>query len=181
MTSIPPSPWIHIGECPVCVNGLVRIRACQSKAGEKHLFAMCDECQATWLEPDTNSKRIFPDAENALCPICSQSLFGPQSHWAWPDDINHSHDWSLAAIFDMPTSELETSEEPLAQRSSLSDVNALPNSDDEDLLSVEDIAIDGDAPALPAAAATQLHLEPPKLSSPLGDSSYGQDEPKPGC
>ena len=39
-------PWIHIGECPVCVDGLCRIRCCEGDNGIAHLFAMCDECEA---------------------------------------------------------------------------------------------------------------------------------------
>lgn len=91
------NPWIHIGECPVCVNGLCRVRTCTNDGGEHHFYALCDECEATWTEPDTASQKTFPDAENPRCPICIADLFGPQAHWAHADELRGTR-WSEYAI-----------------------------------------------------------------------------------
>lgn len=161
-TPIPPNHWIHIGECPVCVNGLCRIRACKDSRGQQHLYAMCDECEAIWVEPNTASPKIYPNSESPACPICALPLFGSQARWAEPEDIALNRDWSIAAIYE-PT-----------QESNQSQVC--------DLLVVDDIATDLDAPDAhressehDAAATEEV------LGIKFADSSYGQDEPKPGC
>lgn len=173
MSQTPPTPWIHIGECPVCVDGLCRVRACRDHQGQLHLYAMCDECEAMWLEPNTDSKKVFPSQDSPSCPICGQALFGDQARWARPEDIAQRADWSLAAIFEIAGSDDDTSA--------------------DDLLSVEDLTTDLDAPALQApkmdsevscgACSAGLETEPSKSNSSAdaSDSSYGQDEPKPGC
>lgn len=102
MNKIPSDPWIHIGECPVCVDGLCRVRTCQPEGGEPHFFALCDECESIWTEPDTASQKQFPEPENANCPVCSLPLYGPQSHWAVPDEIRGTA-WESEAIFELPT------------------------------------------------------------------------------
>ena len=166
MSELPSSPWIHIGECPVCVNGLCRVRACRDSLGKTHLYAMCDECEATWTKPDTSSHRTYPRADEPLCPICSQPLFGNQAHWAGPEEVAAEPDWSMAAIFEMP--------------------NSLEHSQVSDLLVVDDIATDLDAPDAhresaehEQAAEDQTDESTPGIK--FADSSYGQDEPKPGC
>lgn len=161
MSSIPPSPWIHIGECPVCVDGLCRVRSCEDQQGHRHLYAMCDECEAIWVQPDTSSQRIYPRGEDPLCPVCSRPLFGDQARWAEPEDFVASSDWSIAAIFEMPNA--------LEQQAS-------------DLLVVDDIAADLDAPE--AHRESSEHDIASSENTPgikFADSSYGQDEPKPGC
>ncbi len=165
MSELPPSPWIHIGECPVCVNGLCRVRACQDASGKRHLYAMCDECEALWLKPDTTSERVYPQSEDPLCPICSQPLYGPQAHWAAPDEVAVEPEWSMAAIFEMPSS--------------------LDQPQVSDLLVVDDIAADLDAPeAHRESQQEQIADDLTNEDAPgitFADSSYGQDEPKPGC
>ena len=162
MNELPPSPWIHIGECPVCVNGLCRVRTCEDEQGRRHLYAMCDECEAIWVKPDTASERVFPRGEEPLCPVCSRPLYGEQAHWTEPEEIAASSDWSLAAIFEMP--------------------NALDQPQVSDLLMMDDIATDLDAP--------EAHREASELDAAVSedtpgikfaDNSYGQDEQKPGC
>ncbi len=171
MSSSNSDAWVHIGECPVCVDGLCRVRFCCSQNGESHLLAVCDECEAIWVQPDTTTLRVFADATDARCPICNQPLYGPQSHWATEQEVNANRDWSLAAI-------IET-DEPR----DLEAVAAVPdNPDDLDLLSVEDIAADLDAPALiadPAPKAPEQWAQ--STASTSADDAYGQDEPKPGC
>ncbi|MFK7736975.1 MAG: hypothetical protein AB8B50_13150 [Pirellulaceae bacterium] len=113
MKETPPNPWIHIGDCPVCVQGLVRIRTCTGgNAGVQH-FAMCDECEAIWLEPDTSTEKQFPDAENAKCPICEEDLFGSASRWSLPADISGT-DWEANSILEFTSPELEDTQEFVA-------------------------------------------------------------------
>ncbi len=109
MTETPPSPWIHIGECPVCVNGLCRVRSCTSESGSLHFYAMCDECEALWLAPDTDTPQTFPDACNPKCPICQQDLYGPQAHWSLADELRGS-EWMSNAIFDVSNLDSTTPE-----------------------------------------------------------------------
>jgi hypothetical protein len=162
MSSIPPIPWIHIGECPVCVDGLCRVRVCEDEQGRRHLYAMCDECDALWVRPDTSSSKVYPRGEEPLCPLCSRPLYGLQARWAEPEDVAADPDWSLAAIFEMP--------------------NALEPPQVSDLLVVDDIATDLDAPE---AHRQSSELDPADSEGAPGitfaDTSYGQDEPKPGC
>jgi len=161
MSSIPPSPWIHIGECPVCVDGLCRVRSCEDHQGRRHLYAMCDECEASWVKPDTSSTKTYPRGEDPLCPVCARPLFGDQARWAEPEDIVANSDWSMAAIFEMPN----TIEQQVS-----------------DLLVVDDISADLDAPD--AHRESSEHDTATSKDSPgikFADSSYGQDEPKPGC
>ena len=162
MSPIPPSPWIHIGECPVCVDGLCRVRTCVDEQGRRHLYAMCDECEAMWLRPNTDSKRIYPSGEEPSCPVCGRPLFGTQARWAEPEDIAGEPDWSLAAIFEMP--------------------NSLEQPQANDLLVVDDIAADLDAPEAHRQSREHDTASSADLSGiTSADNSYGQDEPKPGC
>lgn len=117
MSEPPAAPWIHIGECPVCVNGLCRVRTCRSPAGGKtpvgnalvgdlpagtlHFYAMCDECEALWLTPTTDAPRQFPDACEPKCPICQQPLYGEQAHWSHAEELQGT-EWSANSIFDVP-------------------------------------------------------------------------------
>lgn len=103
MNETPQAPWIHVGECPVCVNGLCRIRTCCEPSGSTHFYAMCDECEATWLQPDTGTPKSFPDAEHPQCPICQAPLYGEQAHWALSEELSGS-EWEANAIFDVPSS-----------------------------------------------------------------------------
>ena len=161
MSSIPPSPWIHIGECPVCVDGLCRVRSCEDQQGRRHLYAMCDECEAMWVKPDTSSPKTYPRGEEPQCPVCARPLFGDQARWAEPEDIVAHSDWSMAAIFEMPNG-LETQV--------------------SDLLVVDDIAADLDAPEAHRESSEHdaaISEDTPGIK--FADSTYGQDEPKPGC
>ena len=102
MKSTPPSPWIHIGECPFCVNGLVRVRSCHEENNDLHLYALCDECEAIWLTPSTEDERIFPDPEQPVCPCCSGELYGSCSRWATAEDLADS-EWQAQVIFTVPS------------------------------------------------------------------------------
>ena len=106
MNTTPPNPWIHIGECTFCVNGICRVRCCTAVEDEKHLFAVCDECEAIWIEPDTGSEKHFPDPESATCPICPAPLYGDQSRWALAEDLAGTP-WETQVIYSVPSSDLD--------------------------------------------------------------------------
>jgi hypothetical protein len=116
MKEPPPNPWIHIGDCPVCVNGLARIRTCHGGNAGAHHYAMCDECEAIWLEPDTGAEKQFPDAENAKCPVCGEDLFGSAARWSLPTDIQGSS-WEANSILQFTTPVLEDPQEFVAGES----------------------------------------------------------------
>ena len=160
MSNTPPTPWIHIGECPVCVNGLCRVRHCTDSKGDSHLYAMCDECEAIFTEPDALSEEQasqreprFPDAQDPKCPICRAPLYGSQAHWATIADIRSSS-WESHTILEFPTS-----------------------------LSANDLASgDEEEPATDSLASSPLS-KPDSDAATLAsnDPAYGQDEPRPGC
>ena len=171
----PSAPWIHIGECPLCVNGLCRLRYCEDDHGAAHLFAMCDECEAIWLEPSTSAPAQFPDACEPLCPLCARPLYGPQAHWARSEEVLDLN-WNEAAIFDLPSMEIGPNLD-----------NSSPQSEEQGLVTPEDTVDALDAP--PAATAHReirdTTSEPLHKREVVGydelDEAYGQDDPKPGC
>lgn len=103
------SPWVYIGECPICVNGIARVRTCAGGAGV-HFFAVCDECEAMWVEPDTSSQIQFADAVDPRCPICSAALYGEQSHWSVPQELDQT-EWSALAILAWPSAQAGADED----------------------------------------------------------------------
>lgn len=166
--------WIHIGECPVCVDGLCRVRCCESEQGEGHLYAMCDECEAIFLEPSTSSERSFPSAESPDCPICARPLYGPQAHWATAQELEHT-DWNAAAIF-------EVSSEDESNRGPSDDLAT--DASNTDFITSEDIAGDLDAPPPLTKKNSPLPEGRPTVEEPRSsenDIAHGHDEPKPGC
>ncbi|MEZ6136909.1 MAG: hypothetical protein R3C53_18595 [Pirellulaceae bacterium] len=168
-----PAPWIYIGECPVCVNGLCRVRYCEDDQGHAHLYAMCDECEAIWLQPTTDSEKLFAGAEEPLCPLCSRALYGPQSHWARPDEVVQT-EWAAAAIFDIPSAGPTLEQPPGTPLSQ--DGSSIVGSDDG-FITVDDVAAALDAPPPPE----QRHSSTVDDLAGDSDAAYGQDEPKPGC
>lgn len=157
------NPWIHIGECPVCVDGLCRVRTCTTPNGESHFYALCDECEATWIEPDNSSQKTFPDAEHPQCPICAADLFGPQAHWSQADELRGSK-WSefAIAIEVPPDSERHTLEPGKEYLASTSAAQLAESSTESDTSPSQDVACDKDQ----ARAQDEVNLG---------------DEPKPGC
>lgn len=84
------------------MNGLCRVRSCRGPQGELHIYAMCDECEALWLVPNTDGPSSFPDATHPQCPICQQALYGPQAHWAHAEELQNT-DWQDNAIYELPS------------------------------------------------------------------------------
>lgn len=130
---------------------------------------MCDECEAIWIQPTTESPKQFPNAELPLCPICDGPLYGPDTRWAEPQDVADTA-WHAAAIYDVP------SMEPTV----------------EDFLTPEDYVGELDVPAIPESGLSvhvdhqdRLPVEPPLTIADMPtaepDIAYGDDEPRPGC
>jgi hypothetical protein len=79
------APELHyVGFCSVCGTGPVGIRVC---ANGGHPVMLCDECDATWTEPNLSGDPTFPAQPSLPCPICSGSLRKPPAHWALQDEI----------------------------------------------------------------------------------------------
>ncbi|QEG38937.1 hypothetical protein [Roseimaritima ulvae] len=79
-------PQFSIDQCPLCKTGLCGIRICGIHTDTPHGLVVCDECEAIWQQPDTTSEHLYPDSENARCPICEAPLWGDASRWATADD-----------------------------------------------------------------------------------------------
>lgn len=72
----------------------------------QHGLVVCDECEAIWLSPDTETDHIYPDPENARCPICHDALWGQSSHWASMSEISElGWDHTVDSKLDFPSDE----------------------------------------------------------------------------
>lgn len=155
-------PWIHIGDCPVCGDGLCRIRCSFDSNGRKYLYALCDECETIWLEPNTQSQRFVPDAENPRCPFSGEELYGPLSRWATTEDI-HGTPWEIESILELPMTVSDHTED---------------KSTEVPFVTNEDFASPLDIPTLAEPNVDHSKCD----SQPYRDDwAYGQDEPRPGC
>jgi len=108
------NPCHSIGFCPICGDGLCGIRIFTTAQNILYGLVVCDECEATWVEPDLSLKPYFPDSDDARSPLDSQPLWGSTSHWAdlrecaqigWLsaiDPVLHCH--GKAPVDDDPTS-----------------------------------------------------------------------------
>jgi len=76
------SQLIYVESCPVCGDGLCRIRICVTNQRLTGLV-LCDECEAMWTNP-TMQERIPASSNESepMCPSCDQSVWGNQAHWA---------------------------------------------------------------------------------------------------
>lgn len=157
MIQPPFAPWIHIGECPICTDGLCRVRCSVTSGQKKHLYAMCDECEAIWVQPTTTAPHQFPDAEDPTCPLTGIPLYGSGSRWATTEDIKGT-DWENEVIVDLPCE--------IGQ-----------STDDLPLVTREDSAGGLDVPPISQPVGKQVL----SAESLLEDLAYGKDEPRPGC
>lgn len=162
-SELPAFPWIHIGNCPVCDDGLCRVRCCVDDLGEKHLIALCDECEASWLEPDTLAPHLYPDPQEALWPSTDIPLYGPNTRWATLEDIRGT-DWEREAIVELPGDVLDDSDGPIAGY----------------YVTAEDTASALDVPPQ-ADSARAKPAQKKSTERSTDDWAYGQDEPRPGC
>ena len=75
-------PLIYVESCPVCGDGMCRIRVCitdQRLTG----CVLCDECEAVWTDPSMQQRapRVL-SMDDPACPSCGVSLWSDQAHWA---------------------------------------------------------------------------------------------------
>ncbi|HAN96911.1 MAG TPA: hypothetical protein DCQ98_05505 [Planctomycetaceae bacterium] len=83
---------LDAGICSFCDQGLRRIVACISCS---ELLALCDECDAMWLGPDTANLPIFPNQPEIPCPFCG--VGGGWEHYrAATRDELHGTRWEAA-------------------------------------------------------------------------------------
>jgi hypothetical protein len=63
--------------------------------GHIELFALCDECEALWLDPALAPEDYyFSDAIEPLCPRSGQPLYGPDSWWATREFVQETP-WAI--------------------------------------------------------------------------------------
>jgi hypothetical protein len=60
----------HLGACPRCEQGLLRLVRCPRC---KQLSVLCDDCEALWSDPQATAKRP-PDGRHPLCPHCGHAV-----------------------------------------------------------------------------------------------------------
>ncbi|WP_437228842.1 hypothetical protein SH661x_001109 [Planctomicrobium sp. SH661] len=64
------SPRPHLGSCPLCEQGLIRIARCPHC---EEWSAICDDCEAIWGDPHA----VFdakPNSQHPYCPHCKESV-----------------------------------------------------------------------------------------------------------
>jgi len=114
------TPYHSIGPCPICGGGLCGIRICGLPTPNQvignadidtttgpHGLIVCDECEAIWLDPDKNVDHQYTDPEDPRCPICRDSLWNGNNHWAntaevhfigWSDAVDPNLDYHPGSI-----------------------------------------------------------------------------------
>jgi hypothetical protein len=76
----------YVGECPLCEQGLCRIRVCFARC---QIFGcvVCDECEATWTDPTLEQRFSQPCSAEPICPKCGVGFWTDQSRWGDVADI----------------------------------------------------------------------------------------------
>ena len=60
----------HLGTCPLCEQGLIRVVRCP----QCHcISALCDECEALWAKPRA-FRKTPPDSQHPRCPDCQTDV-----------------------------------------------------------------------------------------------------------
>ena len=76
------SQIIYVESCPICGDGLCRIRICvlnQRISG----MVLCDECDAMWTDPSMKQRVLNTCADSdPSCPSCGLSVWDEKMHWA---------------------------------------------------------------------------------------------------
>lgn len=60
----------HLGECPLCEQGLIRVVRCPHC---RSVSALCDECEAIWSKP-RHFRRSSPASQHPQCPDCKTDV-----------------------------------------------------------------------------------------------------------
>lgn len=72
-------PILYVSQCPVCDQGLVRIRTF-SQLSHVYSICQCDECDASWKSP-TLAQRISRIDVDRMTSDCTSS------HWSSLEEI----------------------------------------------------------------------------------------------
>jgi hypothetical protein len=96
VTPLPRDPMkrmLRVGTCSVCATGNPGIRVA---ASGKIVVAMCDECDAVWLDAHLRDGPYSPEQPDLPCPGEGSSLRSAPAHWAssaeaevagWKDNV----------------------------------------------------------------------------------------------
>lgn len=61
---------LHLGECPLCEQGLIRVVRCPQC---RSISALCDECEAIWKKP-RSLRNTPPASQHPQCPDCKRDV-----------------------------------------------------------------------------------------------------------
>lgn len=70
---------LRVGICTVCGTGNIGIRVA---ASTRCIVAMCDECDAVWVDHKLQDGPHFPQQPDLPCPGDGSSLRHDPAHWA---------------------------------------------------------------------------------------------------
>lgn len=77
---------VYVGNCPVCSDGLCKIRICRDQIGPLPI-ALCDECEAFWFSPDISQPPRFLEAETGRVGEFACSAWDDNAHWATSEEV----------------------------------------------------------------------------------------------
>ena len=60
----------HLGHCPLCEQGLIRVVRCPQC---EEWSALCDDCETLWKDPQFALENK-PDSQHPYCPHCHESV-----------------------------------------------------------------------------------------------------------
>lgn len=72
-------PKLVVGACPFCEQGALGIRV---SASGMRVVALCDECDAVWLDPAVKDGPHFPEQPHLPCPGDGSPLRDTPARWA---------------------------------------------------------------------------------------------------
>lgn len=88
----------RVGTCTVCGTGNLGIRVASSL---RCVVAMCDECEAVWLDAELTNGPHSPPQPELPCPSDGSSLLDEPAHWANRDEAV-AFGWGHAIIEESP-------------------------------------------------------------------------------
>ncbi len=80
-------PFYFVRYCPICEQGRCRVRISTTRDHRMFGCVVCDECEATWLDPSLEQRFRQPNPEVPVCPQSNVQLWGEMSRWANRDDL----------------------------------------------------------------------------------------------
>ena len=85
---------LMVGTCSACGTGSVGLRV---SASGKCVVAMCDECDAVWMEMGLHEEPHFLRQPDLPCPGDGSSLLYPPARWASLEEASASG-WGSAVL-----------------------------------------------------------------------------------